>query len=73
MKKNNGDKTQKKTNQDHNVETPAPPQVMDPSVVPVKKKEDKNKTKGKDKSGKENPAEKNKTLEQEKLAPAEEL
>ena len=73
MKKNNGDKTKKKTNHDHNVETPTPPQVMDPSVLPVKQEEGKNKKKDKDKSGKENPAEKKKTPEQAKLAPAEEL
>ena len=37
MKKSNENKTQKKTH--HNVETPAPPQVMDPSAPPVKKED----------------------------------
>ena len=37
MKKSNENKTQKKSH--HNVETPTPPQVMDPSAPPVKKED----------------------------------
>ncbi len=66
MKKSNESKTHKKSN--HNVETPAPPQVMDPSAPPVNKEQDRSKTK------KENRAiEKKKTPDEEKLAPNEEL
>jgi hypothetical protein len=66
MKKSNESKTQ--TKKDHKVETPTPPQVMDPSVSPVKKEEDKNKSK-KERRG----VEKKKGPEAEKLAPNEEL
>jgi hypothetical protein len=64
MKKSKENKTQKKTH--HNVETPTPPQVMDPSVPPVKKEEDKNKPKKENRTPE-------KTKGPEKLTPAEEL
>ena len=38
MKKSNKNKTEKKGH--HNVETPSPPQVMDPSAPPLKKEKD---------------------------------
>jgi len=66
MKKSNENKTQKKSH--HNVETPAPPQVMDPSALPVKKEEDK----GKAKKG-VRAVEERKRPDEEKLAPNEEL
>jgi len=66
MKKSNENKTQKKSI--HNVETPAPPQVMDPSAPPVRREADKGKSK------KETQAvDKKKTPDEEKLAPNEEL
>ena len=65
MKKSKENKTHKKAN--HNVETPPPPQVMDPSKPPAKQGADKSK-KVKDVS-----TEKEVTSEQEKMAPAEEL
>jgi len=67
MKKDNENKEQRKT--DHTVETPAPPQVMDPSTHPPKKE-----MKDQDKPGKPGTApEKKKKPGEEKLAPAEEL
>jgi hypothetical protein len=68
MKTSNENKTEKKGN--HNVETPTPPQVMDPSAPPVKKEEDKKKSKSKKKTL---AAEEKKRPEEEKLAPNEEL
>ena len=66
MKKNNGNKTEKSGH--HNVETPAPPQVMDPSAPPAKKEKDTNEPK------KAVPqVEKKKRPDEEKLAPSEEL
>ena len=66
MKTSTENKTDQKSN--HNVETPAPPQVMDPSAPPVEKKEDKNKSKKKTLA-----VEKEKRPDDEKLAPNEEL
>jgi hypothetical protein len=66
MKTSDENKTGKKSN--HNVETPTPPQVMDPSATPVKKEEDKNKLKKKTHA-----VEKEEKPAEEKLAPNEEL
>ncbi len=66
MKKSNENRTQKKSN--HSVETPAPPQVMDPSALPVRREEDKGKSKKESRA-----VDKKKTPEAEKLAPNEEL
>jgi hypothetical protein len=66
MKKSKENKTHEKAH--HNVETPPPPQVMDPSTPPEKQNADKNK-KVKDAHN----VEKKAKPEQEKLAPAEEL
>ena len=66
MKKSKENKTQKKSN--HNVETPEPPQVMDPSALPVRREDDKGKSKKENRS-----VEKKKTPDEEKLAPNEEL
>ena len=67
MKKSNEHKTQKKSN--HTVETPAPPQVMDPSAPPVKKGEDKSKSGKKETRA----GAKKEGQDDEKLAPNEEL
>jgi hypothetical protein len=65
MKKDNKNKTEKKVG--HNVETPAPPQVMDPTVPPTKNGEHKSAPKKKARTNE-------KTKEPgEKLAPNEEL
>jgi hypothetical protein len=69
MKKSNANKPAKKTNHNHNVETPAPPQVMNPSVTP----EEDAKQGGKDKGKKQSPGTKKKPTQGEELAPAEEL
>ena len=66
MKKSNENKTQKKGN--HSVETPEPPQVMDPSALPVRRKADKGGPKKETRT-----VEKKKTPGEEKLAPNEEL
>lgn len=66
MKKNKENKAPKKNG--HHVETPEPPQVMDPSVPPVKKEEDDRKKSKQTRTG-----EKKTRPEEEKLAPAEEL
>ena len=66
MKKSNENKTQKKSI--HNVETPAPPQVMDPSAPPVRREADKAKSKKETRA-----VDKKKTPDEEKLAPNEEL
>ena len=68
MKKSNENKTQNQKKSIHNVETPAPPQVMDPSALPARREADKGKSK------KETQAvDKKKTPDEEKLAPNEEL
>lgn len=67
MKKTNENKAQKKSH--HNVETPAPPQVMYPSAPPAKKGEDKSKSSKKE----TRTDEKKKGADEEKLAPNEEL
>jgi len=66
MKKSNENKTQKKSS--HSVETPEPPQVMDPSALPVRREEDKGKPKKESRA-----IDKKKTPAEEKLAPNEEL
>jgi hypothetical protein len=66
MKKNKEHERPKEA--DERVETPSPPQVMDPSVPP---KEQKNTEKGKD-NAKRPSKTKNDSVEQ-KLAPKEEL
>jgi hypothetical protein len=66
MKKSNENKSNERSS--HNVETPTPPQVMDASVSPVKKKENKNKPKKETRT-----AEQKRRPEEEKLAPNEEL
>lgn len=69
MKKSNENQPAKKTNHNHNVETPAPPQVMNPSVPP----DEDAKQLGKDKSKKDSPVGKKEPSQGEKLSPAEEL
>lgn len=70
MKKNKGDKNQKKGDHGHSVETPAPPQVMDPSAPPTKNEGGESQPDEKDKKRK---ADGKRSPEPEKLAPAEEL
>jgi hypothetical protein len=65
MKKSSENKTLKKSN--HNVETPTPPHVMDPSALPVKE-DHKSKSRPVEKK-----VEKKKVPSEEKLAPNEEL
>jgi hypothetical protein len=67
MKKSNKNKTGKKS--DHKVETPVPPQVMDPSAPPLKKEKDVQKSKEAD----ARTVEKKKAPDEGKLAPSEEL
>jgi hypothetical protein len=67
MKKSNKNKTEKKGH--HNVETPAPPQVMDPSAPPLKKEKDIQQSKEADARA----VEKKKAPDNEKLTPSEEL
>ena len=71
--KNKKEKTPNKNN--HNVETPTPPQVMDPSTPPGKKEDEPNKGPNKGKSKTAAPAGKSgdRASGAEKLAPAEEL
>jgi len=67
MKKSNEKKTEKKGR--HNVETPVPPQVMNPSAPPLKKEKDIQKSKEAD----ARTIDKKKAPDEEKLAPSEEL
>ena len=69
MKNSNENKPTKKTNHNPGVETPAPPQVMNPSVPP----EEDAKQVGKDKGKKDSPVTKKKPSQGEALSPAEEL
>jgi hypothetical protein len=68
MKTYKEDKSRQKEN--HNVETPSPPQVMDPSSPPDKQHGDKTKKKGKQNSKTELP---DKKKQPSPLAPREEL
>ena len=67
MKKSNEKKTEKRSH--HNVETPVPPQVIDPSAPPIKKEKDIQQSK---EAGARS-VEKKKAPDEEKLAPSEEL
>ena len=72
--KNKNEKTRNNGNHNHTVDTPTPPQVMDPSTPPGRKEDDHTKEpkKGKSKAtagGKRG----DKPSEAEKIAPAEEL
>ena len=69
MKNTNANKPTKKTNHNHNVETPTPPQVMNPSESP---KEDAKQV-GKNEGKKESRDTKKKPTQGEELSPAEEL
>jgi hypothetical protein len=68
MKTHKEDKHRQKEN--HKVETPSPPQVMDPSSPPDKQQGDKTKHKGKQNSKTEQP---DKKKQPSPLAPREEL
>lgn len=63
-----------RTKQDHGVETPTPPQVMDPSAHPEDSERKGTKKQEKDKArSTDNAPDKKKKSGGEKLAPAEEL
>ena len=66
MKKIKEDKPRQK--QEHEIETPSPPQVMDPSSPPNKQSGDKTKNDGKQNRKTEHPGK-----EKQPLAPREEL